>query len=33
MYPEWGRFASVRARLDPEGRFANAYVERVLGPP
>ncbi|MBA3329020.1 MAG: FAD-binding protein, partial [Solirubrobacterales bacterium] len=31
-YPDWDRFAAVRARLDPEGRFANAYVERVLGP-
>ncbi|MGH2734444.1 MAG: D-arabinono-1,4-lactone oxidase [Actinomycetota bacterium] len=30
-YPEWERFAAVRARLDPEGRFANAYVRRVLG--
>lgn len=31
-YPEWGRFAAVRERLDPEGRFANDYVNRVLGP-
>jgi FAD-linked oxidoreductase len=31
-YPEWDRFAAVRARLDPGGRFANAGVERVLGP-
>lgn len=31
-YPDWDRFASVRARLDPEGRFANDYVRRVLGP-
>ncbi len=31
-YPEWDRFQAVRARLDPDGRFANAYVERVLGP-
>ena len=30
-YPEWERFAAVRARLDPEGRFANEYTERVLG--
>ena len=30
-YPEWERFQAVRARLDPEGRFANAYVDRVLG--
>ena len=32
-YPEWERFQAVRARLDPEGRFANGYVQRVLGPP
>jgi len=32
-YPEWDRFQAVRARLDPEGRFANAWTERVLGPP
>jgi FAD-linked oxidoreductase len=31
-YPDWDRFQAVRRRLDPEGRFANAYVERVLGP-
>lgn len=31
-YPEWERFAALRARLDPEGRFANAYTDRVLGP-
>jgi FAD-linked oxidoreductase len=30
-YPDWERFQAVRRRLDPEGRFANAYVERVLG--
>lgn len=32
-YPEWDRFQSVRARLDPEGRFANPELDRVLGPP
>lgn len=32
LYPEWDRYASARARLDPRGRFTNAYVERVLGP-
>jgi FAD-linked oxidoreductase len=32
-YPDWDRFQAVRRRLDPEGRFANAYVERVLGAP
>jgi L-gulono-1,4-lactone dehydrogenase len=31
-YPDWDRFQAIRRRLDPEGRFANAYVERVLGP-
>jgi FAD-linked oxidoreductase len=30
-YPGWERFAAVRDRLDPERKFANAYVERVLG--
>lgn len=30
-YPSWDRFHAVRRRLDPEGRFANAYTERVLG--
>ncbi|MDX6670662.1 MAG: L-gulono,4-lactone dehydrogenase [Solirubrobacteraceae bacterium] len=30
-YPDWDRFAAVRARLDPDGRFANAYTDRVLG--
>ncbi|HEY2718131.1 MAG TPA: D-arabinono-1,4-lactone oxidase [Solirubrobacteraceae bacterium] len=31
-YPEWDRFQAVRARLDPGGRFANAWTDRVLGP-
>jgi L-gulonolactone oxidase len=31
-YPEWDRFQAVRAKLDPEGRFANAWIDRVLGP-
>jgi L-gulonolactone oxidase len=31
-YPDWDRFRAVRARLDPDGRFANAWSERVLGP-
>jgi L-gulonolactone oxidase len=29
-YPEWDRFQAVRRRLDPDGRFANAYLRRVL---
>jgi FAD-linked oxidoreductase len=31
-YPDWDRFQAVRARLDPEGRFANDWTDRVLGP-
>ena len=31
-YPDWDRFQSARARLDPHGRFANAWSDRVLGP-
>lgn len=31
-YPEWDRFQAMRARLDPEGRFANAWTDGVLGP-
>jgi FAD-linked oxidoreductase len=31
-YPEWDRFQALRARLDPDGRFANAWTDRVLGP-
>ena len=30
-YPAWNRFAAVRDRLDPERRFANRYLDRVLG--
>jgi len=30
-YSDWDRFQAVRGRLDPEGRFANAWTERVLG--
>jgi L-gulonolactone oxidase len=31
-YPEWDRFQTIRGKLDPEGRFSNAYLDRVLGP-
>jgi L-gulonolactone oxidase len=31
-YPEWDRFQAVRRRMDPAGVFANAYLDRVLGP-
>jgi L-gulonolactone oxidase len=30
-YPQWERFASTRDRLDPDGRFTNPYLRRVLG--
>ena len=30
-YPRWDDFRTVRARLDPDGRFGNAYSDRVLG--
>ena len=30
-YPHWDRFQAVRARLDPEQRFANDWTDRVLG--
>lgn len=32
LYPRWDEFQAVRRRLDPEGRFANEYTDRVLGP-
>ncbi|BAW05040.1 oxidoreductase [Nocardia seriolae] len=31
-YPDWEKFAEVRRRFDPKGRFTNAYIEQVLGP-
>ncbi len=31
-YPGWDAFQAARRALDPEGRFANPYLERVLGP-
>ncbi len=30
-YPRWDDWQAVRARLDPDGRFSNAYSDRVLG--
>ena len=30
-YAHWDDFIGVRDRLDPEGRFANDYLDRVLG--
>lgn len=31
-FPRWDAFQDVRRRMDPEGRFANPYTDRVLGP-
>ena len=31
-YERWDDFQAVRATLDPTGRFANPYLDRVLGP-
>ncbi|HEV2370148.1 MAG TPA: D-arabinono-1,4-lactone oxidase [Acidimicrobiales bacterium] len=31
-YPRWDDFQAARRRLDPAGRFRNAYTDRVLGP-
>ena len=31
LYPGFDGFVSLRNRLDPEGRFANEYLDRVLG--
>ncbi|CAN5764434.1 hypothetical protein BH24ACT3_BH24ACT3_01580 [soil metagenome] len=30
-YPRWEEFQAVRNRLDPERRFTNPYLDRVLG--
>ncbi len=32
LYPRFEDFKTVRARLDPDSRFANPYTEQVLGP-
>jgi L-gulono-1,4-lactone dehydrogenase len=31
-YPRWEDFGALRGRLDPDGRFRNLYLDRVLGP-
>jgi L-gulono-1,4-lactone dehydrogenase len=31
-YSSWGAFQDLRRRLDPDGRFSNPYLDRVLGP-
>ena len=30
-YPRWDDFQAIRAQLDPDGRFANAWARHVLG--
>jgi L-gulono-1,4-lactone dehydrogenase len=32
-YPRFDQFVRLRNELDPEGTFANRYLDRVLGPP
>jgi FAD/FMN-containing dehydrogenase len=32
VYPRFGEFVAARDRLDPARVFANAYLNRVLGP-
>lgn len=32
VYPDWERFQAVRRQVDPDGVFANEYLDRVLGP-
>ncbi len=32
VYPALAEFTALRDRMDPTGRFANAYLDRVLGP-
>jgi len=32
-YPRWEAFAAARAALDPDGRFASAATDRLLGRP
>ncbi|ALE74249.1 FAD-linked oxidoreductase [Pseudonocardia sp. EC080610-09] len=32
-YPRFAEFVALRDRLDPEGRFRNPYLDRVLGVP
>jgi len=30
LYRRWADVAAIRERLDPEGRFVNAWIERAL---
>lgn len=31
LYPRWEDFQTVRRRLDPKGKFLNAYLKRIFG--
>jgi L-gulonolactone oxidase len=33
LYPRYDEFRQVRAEVDPEARFGNAYLTQVLGDP
>src|ERR1700761_7677466 len=33
LYPHFGDLAAIRDEVDPDGRFTNPYLDRVLGPP
>ncbi len=30
LYPNWDEFHSIRRRLDPQGRFMNAYLSKIF---
>jgi FAD/FMN-containing dehydrogenase len=32
LYPRFGDFVRIRDEVDPDGRFTNPYLDRVLGP-
>jgi xylitol oxidase len=31
LYPRWADFRELRRRVDPDGVFGNAFLDRVLG--
>jgi FAD/FMN-containing dehydrogenase len=33
LYPHFGDFVRIRDEVDPDGRFTNPYLDRVLGAP
>jgi FAD-linked oxidoreductase len=33
LYPRFDDFVRIRDEVDPDGRFTNPYLDRVLGPP